>query len=128
MQVHEKFRKIITQRKFTSCLKFHFASKICTKSLFIWSSFFWHGWQFWNILSWLSVCRRVNPPIYYHKPPIIGYPPILKTLLPPPPPNFQASKPFSNCIQIHHFNLYKTLLWPSDEDYWAVVVLSIRQD
>ena len=26
------------------------------------------------------------------------------------PPNFQASKPFPNCIQIHHFNLYKTLL------------------
>ena len=39
------------------------------------------------------------------------------------PPNFTTSQPFSNCIQIHYFNLYKTLLRPFDEGYGRVVVL-----
>ena len=45
-----------------------------------------------------------------------------------PSTNFRPSQPFCNCTQIHYFNLYKTLLWPSNEGYWGVVVLSIRQD
>ena len=45
-----------------------------------------------------------------------------------PHPNFAAFQLFSNCIQIHYFNLYKTLLWSSNKGYRGVVVLSIKQD
>ena len=35
------------------------------------------------------------------------------------PPNFMASQPFSNCMQIHYFNLYKIMLL-SDKGYWRL--------
>ena len=51
-----------------------------------------------------------KPPfINNHPTPIIGYPLILRILL-ISPPNFTASPSFSNCIQIHYFNFYKTML------------------
>ena len=68
------------------------------------------------------VYSGVKSPLLLTNHQIIGYPPIFRNS----PPNFTTSQPFSNCIQIHYFNLYKTLLRPFDEGYRRVVVL--RQD
>ena len=59
-------------------------------------------------------------------PPNFGDPPIFRIML--TSPNFMAFQLFSNCIQKHYFNLYKTLLRTSDEGYRGVVVLCTRQD
>lgn len=56
-------------------------------------------------------------------PNIIGYPPIFKSFLP------QTSRHLSLSLNVSkYFSLYKTLLWPNDEGYQGVLVLSTRQD
>ena len=37
-----------------------------------------------------------------------------------------ASQPFSDCFQIHYFNLYKTMLRQSDEGHQGVVVFKCK--
>ena len=63
-----------------------------------------------NSLLLSIVCIGVKSCPFINKPPIIEYPPIFRILLTLPPPNFTALQLFSNCIQIHYFNLYQTLL------------------
>ena len=36
------------------------------------------------------------------------------------------SQPFPDCVQIHYFNLYKTLLWQYDEGHQGVVVFKCK--
>ena len=63
-----------------------------------------------NSLFLRIVCRGVKSHQFINKPPIIEYTPILKILLALPPTNFTALQLFCNCIQIHYFSLYQTLL------------------
>ena len=76
----------------------------------------------------LWVCPRHSLQRGHPPPPITGYPPTFRILLTstPPPQNFTESQPFCNCTQIHYFRLYKTMLWPSDEAYWGVLVFRYK--
>ena len=50
--------------------------------------------------------------------PIIGYPPIFRILLTPLTSRHLS---LSLIVPKHYFNLYKTMLWPSGEDYRGVI-------
>ena len=81
-----------------------------------------------------SLQRGQNPSVINNPapPPIIGYPRIFRIFLTPPPNHptsiFTVSQHFPSCVQLHYFNLYKSLLWLYVEGYQGVFSLSIRQD
>ena len=83
------------------------------------------------------LCRGVKILHLLTNPSITGYhsPPHFIIILPPPPPpppvplNSTASQWFPNCVKLHYFNLHKSLLWPYDEGYqWVFVLSIIKQD
>ena len=71
--------------------------------------------------------QRGHPPfINILSPLLLVTHPILEFFNPPPPPNFMASQPFTDCVQIQYFNLYKILLWQYDGGHQGTVVLKCK--